>query len=84
MNTCRKCGCYLPDNWTYCPACKTKTDISVVYWVNVKYKDATNDSHAFGIYKNALEYVNRRMKEETVASAIILEGLEKKVLDIPH
>lgn len=21
MRTCKNCGCYLPDNWTTCPAC---------------------------------------------------------------
>ncbi len=23
MRTCKNCGCYLPDNWTTCPACFT-------------------------------------------------------------
>lgn len=24
MRTCPKCGCYIPDNWTICPACNTR------------------------------------------------------------
>ena len=27
MRTCPKCGCYIPDNWTTCPACDAKVKI---------------------------------------------------------
>jgi hypothetical protein len=26
MRTCKNCGCYLPDNWTTCPACFVNED----------------------------------------------------------
>lgn len=25
MRTCEHCGCYIPDNWNECPACKHST-----------------------------------------------------------
>ena len=27
MKTCCRCGCYIPDNWTRCPACSTSGDL---------------------------------------------------------
>ena len=27
MRTCPKCGCYIPDNWTTCPACDARVKI---------------------------------------------------------
>lgn len=50
MRTCPNCGCYIPDNWTTCPACNTqekekiKTELNPLensaQWVEEKlYKD---------------------------------------------
>lgn len=31
MNTCEKCGCYIPDNWTECPACRSGKEKRIIH-----------------------------------------------------
>lgn len=73
MRTCPKCGCYIPDNWTTCPACgkketdtKTKVSHNGIYRVVLYYKDNTTSDTFFGIYENALKYAVMSEKRYSV------------------
>ena len=86
MRTCPKCGCYIPDNWTTCPACssqekeKQKIIYSMptenkltVYRVDVLYGYERNkSSEYFGQYENALKYATRKAKESDVLATQII------------
>jgi len=71
MRTCPICGCYLPDNWTTCPACDarvksnketftsrttSKIGYNGVYRVKIYYKDDTMTDAIFGMRENALKH----------------------------
>ena len=62
MKTCPKCGCYIPVDWTTCPACgkeemtKNKMPSTGGYRVELYYKDNTTSHTMFGIYEHALKY----------------------------
>lgn len=62
MKTCSKCGCYIPDRWNSCPACKIiikvnttthpryidkDTLLSNIYTVSVKYEYFTSPVEKF-------------------------------------
>lgn len=49
MRTCTKCGCYIPDNWTTCPACHLEktTDFSNKYYHVKIFSDP------YGIYETS-------------------------------
>ena len=72
MRTCPKCGCYIPDNWTTCPAChnsekkESKVFPNGVYQVKVYYKDNTINDTLFGIYENALKYAMMSTERHSV------------------
>lgn len=72
MRTCPKCGCYIPDNWTTCPAChnnekkESKVFPGGVYRVILYYKDNTTSDTLFGIYENALKYAVMSEKRYSV------------------
>ena len=62
MRTCPKCGCYIPDNWTTCPAChnsekkESKIFTNNVYRVKVFYDPYGMDEMIFGLNENAFNY----------------------------
>ena len=87
MRTCPKCGCYIPDNWTTCPACdaKVKIDKDVLasptkspsfYRVDVLYDyERIKTSEYFGRYENAYAYARRMViKSDVWATQIIYDG----------
>ena len=45
MRTCEKCGCYLPDNWTTCPACFTngnqQQEIKKIVYKETKLRESS-------------------------------------------
>lgn len=90
MRTCPKCGCYIPDNWTTCPACHSQEkerpvkNTIRVYKVNVLYDYPCNLSYElFGQYENAVSYAKRKVKEQGVYATqivynrIIIKQFEK-------
>ena len=87
MRTCPKCGCYIPDNWTTCPACDARVKIDKealasptkspsLYRVDVLYDyERTKTSEYFGSYGNAYAYARRMaIKSDVYATQIIYEG----------
>ena len=66
MRTCPICGCYLPDNWTTCPACDARVKVASrtapktyhegVYRVKIYYKDDTMQDNIFGLREHALKH----------------------------
>lgn len=88
MRTCEKCGCYIPDNWTICPACKAGTEKRkityptltecklIVYRVDVLYDyERVKTSEYFAQYENALKYATRKANESGIlATQIISKG----------
>ena len=81
MRTCTICGCYIPDNWTTCPAChnverKISTSTKKVvqlYKVNVLYDYSHNLSYEFfGQYENAVKYAQRKANETGVYATQIV------------
>lgn len=93
MRTCNVCGCYVPDKWNTCPACHTtnksvirnnykKSDITV-FEVNVMNNRKIIAKEFFGLYSNAYNYAQRKVKEvgvshtEIVRDRIILNYFSK-------
>lgn len=87
MRTCPKCGCYIPDNWTTCPACDAKVKIDKealaspvkspsLYRVDVLYDyERIKTSEFFGRYENAYAYARRMaIKSDVWATQIIYDG----------
>lgn len=81
MSTCPKCGCYIPDNWTTCPACNSQEkekpirNTTRVYRVNVLYDYSHNLSYElFGQYENAVAYAKRKVKEQGVHATQIVHN----------
>lgn len=87
MRTCAKCGCYIPDLWTTCPACNARVKIDKealishtkfpsLYRVDVLYDyERSKDSQFFGLYENAYAYARRMVvKSDVYATQIIYEG----------
>jgi len=71
MRTCPNCGCYIPDNWTNCPACDARKETPApqsyhnttskvfpngVYRVKIYYKDGTMRDNLFGLRVHALKH----------------------------
>ena len=79
MRTCPKCGCYLPDNWTTCPACSADFKVEpkqsdCIFEVNTCFWDGSLSTHYFRFYENALSYQQRELERtETVQSASIVK-----------
>lgn len=82
MRTCPKCGCYIPDNWTTCPACQSKEteikkDTVGIFRVDVLYTDGSkySGSGSFNIYENAERYAIQQVTKPLVtATQIIWRG----------
>lgn len=85
MRTCPKCGCYIPDNWTTCPACNTQVinnkvipayeKTSIIYRVDVLYDyERVKTREYFGVYENAVKYATRKAKENDVLATQIISG----------
>lgn len=86
MRTCPKCGCYIPDNWTTCPACDARIKIEdtlvspvkspSLYRVDVLYDyERIKTSEYFGRYENAYAYARRMaIKSDVYATQIIYDG----------
>ena len=82
MRTCPNCGCYIPDNWTACPACTARVvnnkpvpaheNNRVLYRVDVLY-DYERVKY-FGMYENAVKYATRKAKERDVLATQIISG----------
>lgn len=82
MRTCARCGCYIPDNWTTCPACQSKEQTEIkkdsvgIFRVDVLYYDERDKtSEFFTIYENAERYAIRQLTQPLVtATQIIWRG----------
>ena len=82
MRTCSKCGCYIPDNWTTCPACQSKEQSEIkkdtvgIFRVDVFYYHRKHqNSEFFSIYENAERYAIRQLTQPLVtATQIIRRG----------
>ena len=83
MRTCSKCGCYIPDNWTTCPACQSKEQTEIkkdtvgIFRVDVLYNDGSKyfGSGSFSIYENAERYAIQQLTKPLVtATQIIRRG----------
>lgn len=87
MRTCPNCGCYIPDNWTTCPACNSITtenkekskwvkNTVLIYRVDVLDDDErTKTQEFFGIFDNAYHYaVRQAQKSDVLATQIIYQG----------
>lgn len=86
MRTCNVCGCYIPDEWNTCPACHNtygsvirnnhKESSIVVYKVNVINKNEIIAKEFFGLYGNAYNYAQRKVKEVGVShTEIVRDGM---------
>lgn len=80
MRTCPKCGCYIPDNWTTCPACQSqekteiKKDTVGIFRVDVFYYDGRHqDSEFFSIFENAERYAIRKLTQPLVTATQIIQ-----------
>lgn len=84
MNTCRVCGCYLPENRTKCVSCgvpviaykTTNETVKKIYYVKV-YSAFTNtplDTEHFTLYQNAIKYAIRETESNDKLYALIYEG----------
>ena len=57
MRTCPKCGCYIPDNWTICPACDARVKISEeALPTRPCYNNTTSKVFPGGVYRVKLYY----------------------------
>lgn len=74
MRTCPTCGCYIPDNWTTCPACNsTSVKNTSIYRVDVLYDyKGTKTQEFFGLYENAHSYAIKQAKKSDVLAALII------------
>lgn len=79
MRTCPKCGCYIPDNWTTCPACNSQEKIEIkkdtvsIFRVDTLYYDERgNSSEYFGIYENAEKHAIRQLTKPLVTATQIV------------
>ena len=77
MKVCTVCGCYIPDNWTKCPACSALVNTEFVqkstqyerYVVDVHYNsecDKINFRKTFVYYELALNYVHAMSKNSDI------------------
>ena len=86
MRTCKVGGCYVPDTWKTCPACRNvygsvirnnykKSDITV-FKVNVMNNREIIAKEFFGLYGNAYNYAQRKAKEVGVShTEIVRDGI---------
>lgn len=50
MRTCPNCGCYVPDNWTVCPACDARVKIGKEAFTPRPYHNTTSKVFPNGVY----------------------------------
>ena len=68
MRTCPKCGCYIPDNWTTCPACdaREKEEVKTEWnpWKNSarRVEEKLYEDSALMIYRVDVLYDYERIK----------------------
>lgn len=88
MRTCSKCGCYIPDNWTTCPAChdskkkESKVFPNGVYRVKVFYDPYGMDDLIFGLNENAFNYAKRIATAKYVKTVEVWDCQTKECLAI--
>ena len=96
MRTCEKCGCYLPDNWTTCPACFTNKEIKkiahkevkpygplsfAVCRVDVFHKNETKSSNLFASYDNAIKFAHRMACQADVAVVLVIDHKSGQIIE---
>lgn len=80
MRTCPRCGCYIPDNWTTCPACNSQEkekpirNTACVYKVDILYDNHHLSYELFGQYENAVSYAKHKIKEQGVYATQIVHN----------
>ena len=63
MRTCSKCGCYIPDNWTACPACKVKVGVSEETLASRPYHNTVSKVYPNGVYRVKIYYKDGTMRD---------------------
>ena len=89
MRTCNTCGCYVPDKWNICPACHNTYKSAIrnnykesgitIYKVNVMNNHEIISREFFGVYDNAYNYAQRKVKEVGVSHTEIVR--DKTILN---
>lgn len=88
MRTCARCGCYIPDNWTICPAChleKTVRFPNRFYRVKVfsdPYRTDEIYETVFNRQEDAFSYALCSSRFSFVKSVEIWDSQAKKCLKI--
>ena len=86
MRTCNVCGCYVPDKWDTCPACRNaygsvirnnhKKSNFTVFKVNVMNDREIIAKELFGRYGDACIYAQRKVKEAGIShTEIVSDGM---------
>lgn len=96
MRTCKNCGCYLPDNWTTCPACfaneetkkiiyketKPRESLSLtVCRVDIVHKKGTKSSNIFASYENAVKFAHHMACRADVAVVLVIDSKSGKIIE---
>ena len=58
MRTCKNCGCYLPDNWTTCPACFTNENEQQEVKKIIHKETKPRESLSFTVYRVDIHHKN--------------------------
>ena len=96
MRTCKSCGCYLPDNWTTCPACFTNEEIEKIVYkeakpreslsftvcrVDILHKNNTKSSNIFASYENAVKFAHHMTCRADVAVVLVIDSRSGKIIE---
>lgn len=88
MRTCPRCGCYIPDNWTTCPACNNsekkepKVFPNGVYRVKIFFDPYGLDESIFCRKENAFSYAQHKANAGFVKSVEVWDCQTKECLKI--
>ena len=73
MRTCPNCGCYVPDNWITCPACKVRVKIGKEALTPRPYYNTTSKVFPNGVYRVKIYF-----KDDTMTDSLF--GLRENAL----
>lgn len=55
MKTCSRCGCYIPDEWNSCPACKITIEVNTTTYPRYIDRDSLL-SNVYNMYIVSVKY----------------------------
>ena len=88
MRTCPKCGCYIPDNWTTCPACynsekkESKVSSNGFYRVTIFFDPYGIDETIFWQKEKAFSYAQYKASLRFIKTAEVWDCQTKECLKI--